>query len=206
MAWILGLHPLPRWIVGTDVTPDRQALQSLRNDYLREHAAELPFRASLLTQGVHLPASLFPTDARVRSSTQNPPDFLTLAGWGVSERMKDIVEGVEPDVHQFVPVTIYLRNGKPTPKRYFAVVLGNLARDQIDDELTTLRRNPKGKIEPPDSSGNRGTIKVNRNETRDWHAWFSRDIYDKFTISDELHAAIRREKIPGIDFTYLSER
>ena len=42
----------------------------------------------------------------------------------VDEALKEIIERLEPDVHQFFPIEIRLRNGKMYPARYFVLVIG----------------------------------------------------------------------------------
>lgn len=207
MAWIISQQPLPRWTVGTRTVPEAKALHQERLAYrFEDPAGRTPYKGSILQQGLKVPERLFPREAHVMSSTRNPPDLLTIAGWGMSERLKGLIERLEPDVHQFVPVQTFLRDGTPTPQRYYAVVLGRVATNQIDDELTTMQRNPEGRIEVPMPDGILGAVVINRNETLGWHAWFSRDIFNSFTISDELNALLKAENVQGLQRVHLAER
>lgn len=206
MAWIISSHPSARYTVGTTTVPEASALQKQRNAYYDEDpAGRGPYGYGLLHQGLRLPEDLFPSEAHVRSSTKNPPDMLTIAGLGVSERFKELIERLEPGVHQFVHVPTFLRGGAPTPKRYYAMVLGQAATHQIVDELTTVQRNPDGIILPP-SRLMRGDLVIDRRETAGWHAWTSADIYRLFTISDELNALFMKEKVHGLERVPLIER
>ena len=149
---------------------------------------------------------VFSKEAHILSPTTSPPDFLTIGGLAISNTIKALIEQVEPGIHQFVYVPTFLKDGAPTQKKYYVAVLGHVATDQIDDERTTLRRNPAGKIEPPSPDGRRGDVAIHRLHTAGWHAWWSADIYFKFTISNELNDLLVASKIPGLDRIHLAER
>lgn len=185
MAWVVQTnYANSRSTVAPRIVPETRELWKMREAYKSAHPHLFPTGAAAYEQGVHLPRELYPTEGHIETKTRNPPNFINLSGYGVSERVKWLIERLEPDVHQFVEVPIFLRDGTPAPQRYYAMALGHVARHQVDDELTTMRRTPKGKVEPPGGGDGRGIIFINRNETRDWHAWFSADIYNMFTISD----------------------
>ncbi|MBD8737838.1 imm11 family protein [Sphingomonas sp. CFBP 13706] len=207
MAWIIHPKPLARWIVGTKTVPDGQEIHQARLRYrFEDPKGRTPFGGSVIQQGLKVPLDLFPREAYVLSSTKSPPDFLTIGGWAVSDAIKAIIEQVEPGIHQFVHVPTFLKSGAPTPKNYYIAVLGHVATNQIDDERTTLRRNPAGEIEPPSPDGRRGDVAIHREHTAGWHAWWSADIYFSFTISDELNSLLLANEIPGLDKTHLAER
>lgn len=206
MAWIIHPKPLARWIVGTKTVPDGQDIHQARLKYrFEDPTGRTPFGGSIIQQGLKVPLDLFPKEAFIMSSTKSPPDFLTIDGWAISESVKLLIEQLEPNIHQFVHVPTFLKDGTPTPKNYFVAVLGHVATNQINDERTTLRRDPAGKIEPPSPDGRRGSIVIDRTHTKNWHAWFSADIYFSFTISEELNSLLEAAKIPGLDRIQLVE-
>ena len=45
--------------------------------------------------------------------------FLVSTACGVNERLKDVIESVEPGVHQFLPMLMLQRNNKPFVEKYF---------------------------------------------------------------------------------------
>jgi len=207
MAWIIHPKPLARWIVGTKTVPDSQDVHQARLKYrFEDPKGRTPFGGSVTQQGLKVPLELFPKQAYILSSTKSPPDFLTIGGWAISDTIRSLIEQVEPDIHQFVHVSTFLKNGTPTAEKYYVAVLGHVATDQIDDERTTLRRNPTGRIEPPSPDGLRGNITINRTRTASWHAWWSADIYFSFTVSDELNSLLLASKIQGLDRIHLYER
>ena len=206
MAWIVDVKLTNRWSVRAFSEDVGSELWERRVAYREAHPELFRTRAAVYVQGVHLPRELFPAEAHVQTKTREPPDILNMSGYGVSERIKRLIESVEPGVHQFVEVPTYLRNGEPAPQRYYGMSLGQVAYHQIDDELTTIRRTRGNRIESPDPTYRRGHIAINRDETAGWHAWFSSDIFNCLTISDELHAFFKAEKVPGLDYTRLIER
>lgn len=207
MAWIIHPKPLARWIVGTKTIPDGQEVHQARLKYRFENPKiRTPFGGSVIQQGLRVPLDLFPKEAHLLSSTKSPPDFLTIDGWAVSDTIKELVDQVEPDIHQFVHVPTFLKYGSLTQKKYHVAVLGHVATNQIDDERTTLKRDPAGKIEPPSPDGRKGDVTINRDYTAGWHAWWSADIYNSFTISDELNNLLLASNISGLDRIYLAER
>ena len=44
--------------------------------------------------------------------------------YAVEAALKDIIEGLEPGVHQFNPVQILTSKGEPWPAEYFLMVVG----------------------------------------------------------------------------------
>lgn len=79
----------------------------------------------------------FPTKMRwLDRQGHTIPDFDNAHLINVSERAKDLIERVEPGVHQFVPVDYVDANDNFLEKRYFWVV-GNRI-DSIDRERTTM--------------------------------------------------------------------
>jgi hypothetical protein len=80
----------------------------------------------------------FPT----RMEWQGPVDPATIGDFNqtnllnVSERAKDLIESLEPSVHQFVPVEYLDKSGAHLDRRYFWVVGNRL--DSADHDRTTF--------------------------------------------------------------------
>ena len=47
------------------------------------------------------------------------PDFQTPGLWLISEAAKNVFEGLEPGVHRYYPVDVFLKNGTPVPTKHF---------------------------------------------------------------------------------------
>lgn len=199
MAWLIRQKPLLQWTVAPRLVPSRQDLHKRQLAYrFANPSKRVPFGGSVLKQGLHVPLELLPQGAYIEDAIHALPDFLTMGCFGVSARIKHLIEQLEPDVHQFVYVPTYLA-GDSTPREYYIMVVGHAADNQIDNERTTIRRNSEGQIELPSVDGERGDIVINRSQTRDWHAWISADIFHCLTISDRLSQSFSDTNIPGID-------
>ena len=75
------------------------------------------------------------------------PDFDTTPMLNVSERTKQLIEGLEPDVHQFVPVEYVDRRGIFLENRYWFVACNRI--DSLDRQHTTMIFRPgKGWMNP----------------------------------------------------------
>lgn len=90
-----------------------------------------------VTSGRRCHLEHFPTKMRwLDRQGHSIPDFNQAELLNVSERAKNVIEQVEPGVHQFVPVGYTNGKDKFLEKRYFWVV-GNRI-DSIDRERTTF--------------------------------------------------------------------
>jgi len=71
------------------------------------------------------------------NSSRPVPDYYTPHGFPcVSLRFKDVVEGFEPDVHQFFPLTVLNKAGDEIAQRWLWVVCNRI--DGVDREHTTM--------------------------------------------------------------------
>jgi hypothetical protein len=69
------------------------------------------------------------------------PDFMRVQCIAVSLRLRDMIEKIEPGVHQFFPFDIYLkRDGEPVGTYYWLNVCNRI--DSVNEQETTLVRKP----------------------------------------------------------------
>ncbi len=64
------------------------------------------------------------------------PDFQQSFLTNVSEQVKDFIEEFEPNMHQFTPIDVYLKNGTFVEKRYVLIPCNRI--DSMDHDLTTM--------------------------------------------------------------------
>jgi hypothetical protein len=64
------------------------------------------------------------------------PDFELSLALNISERARVLIERLEPDVHQFIPVDYFLSDGTLAEKRWFLVPCHRI--DSTDHDLTTF--------------------------------------------------------------------
>jgi hypothetical protein len=204
---LVRTKPLARYVPQVETLPSGTELFQAALDYHERHPGFFQYGGEFRSQGVLLPDELLPRAARVKSARKKLPDIFALSGLGVSERLKDSIEALEPGVHQFKEVPVTMKDGNPAPGRYFTTVVGHLARDQVVLERSTIAfyaGSALTKIAPP-MSGDDGKVVIDRSRTGGWHLWYSEDIYSKETISDELK---ERWDALGVDcnlYIYLRE-
>jgi hypothetical protein len=110
--------------------------------------ADIPVKSPELRDCWRQPTEL-PSMIRTNSRKKRFHALMKPAGrWIVRDDFRQVVEGLEPGVHQFVPVSIvYDRSGEPIPSEqpyYFMNILQCF--DAIGEERSEVRRQPHVKI------------------------------------------------------------
>jgi hypothetical protein len=102
----------------------------------------------ILGSGRPVKTEFMPTRMRWDEAAGPIPDFEISHALNISERAKALIERVEPDVHQFIPVDYLLRDGKLAEKRWFLVPGHRI--DSTDHDRTTCvmieSRAPDGRL------------------------------------------------------------
>ena len=61
---------------------------------------------------------ILPIRAVEASKFKTIPDFVSVNGiWTVCEEFKEMVEKLEPELHEFIPIELIRKSGAPTEKR-----------------------------------------------------------------------------------------
>ncbi len=90
-----------------------------------------------------------PGEARVVSKHRTLPDFITLSpAMRVCAAFREIVEDLEPGVHQFSPVTLYARSGEKVDRHYYLFKVLQ-TRDAVIDEKSDVEWVPLDSIPGP---------------------------------------------------------
>ena len=86
-----------------------------------------------------------PSRFRLEIAAARLPDvFVLSSGWGVSDLVRDMVEELEPGVHQFLPAEITAKGRERPEKRYWFLHICNRV-DAIDPDKSVLRVDDKGR-------------------------------------------------------------
>ncbi len=149
-----------------------------------------------------------PTTAVIRQNWIRLPDFFSLKqNVGVSTVFKEIVEGLEPGVHQFFPLQVRRQDGGAIEGGYWLFVICNLIDTAIDPERSTV----KVKEAAPGSAywhyapTDGRVIAVKKAVIRGVHAWIDRR-YQSMFFSDALVAALDAKNIAGlVERNYVEE-
>lgn len=87
-------------------------------------------------------------------ATNPPPDFDSMPTMNVSERARQVIEAVEPGVHQFFPVDYIDRKDRLIETRYWFYVCNR--RDTIHPTASNMLLNKWGEYIPPLDAVRRG--------------------------------------------------
>jgi hypothetical protein len=110
----------------------------------------------------------------------------------VSERMKSVIEQVEPGVHQFFPVDVVGKNGDLLAKHYFFIVcnrLDSIDREAMPYELIGGRWNGAGPL---------NVIIYNRRQIGGAHVWIDKYV-GTITVSNALAGALKKAKLTSLE-------
>jgi hypothetical protein len=124
-----------------------------------------------------------------------------------SPDLKELVEKLEPGVHQFVHVPISLGKGGE-PLSSYAVSVRTVLDDIVDYDRSPIgtRQTPWGTRLLNMPSINQGKmISIYRSKVAGKHLWVSSQISTKITISNELHNLIVERRLKGLDFIEINE-
>ena len=112
----------------------------------------------------------------------------------VSERIKSIIERIEPGTHQFFPIDVFYKSNKAlAAKMYFLNICTRL--DSVDQELTTAKMDYS--MWRPDKGGE---LVFNLDQIGNHHLWHDKHVHNGRMISDELHDAMIEQGISGLVF------
>jgi hypothetical protein len=203
---MMKMAGVPQYDQWTETDPSKEEMRQRASEL--EHA--LPgYPYQLSHRGILLPDSLFPHRATVAGRAKKPPHFLGIwMYYGVSQTVRDIIEALEPGVHQLVPIPVYLRSGEPTPMSYSVLNICSLVLQCVDFDRTSdhfVSTMPDGtkRLYPKPSS--HSPIYIRGDAVRGLHLWRSRDLSDQMMISDCLMAELEAAKIQGMHYVRCDE-
>lgn len=117
----------------------------------------------------------------------------------VDQALKDIIEGLEPDVHQFRPVRLTTAFDEEFPERYYTLLIGqfldSFSPEDSDSEMFTEKFDPINNRKLYFTMGGKETCAVlamSRSVFGGAHLWREKCLNDpSFLLSKELRDAIR---------------
>ena len=155
------------------------------------------------------PADEAPWDLEILRKRKVLPDFFSIRGeFGVSRAFKEILEELEPGVHQFFPIKAQRIDGEPVAGEYFIFVTCVLLDTALIPEMSNVIQ--LGKVETfPNgltydsiyytaSGPGPDTFTLDRKVIGDHHAWCDERL-PKIFFSDEFVARIEAAKLGGVD-------
>ena len=139
-----------------------------------------------------------PTRVEERSKFKTFPDFLHVTNnWIVSEAFKDMVESLEPGVHQFFPVEVIRKSGEPVEKTYFFFnilrMLDPIIVERSDVQWQTLTSGLKVLL----PTGKKRVLR--RSVIAGCHVWRDAHMREHVYLSDELVELMQKAKLKKLD-------
>lgn len=161
----------------------------------------LPFLPTIQpahTMGRPVKPDFVPTRMRWGDRQRHPiPDFDNGLILNVSNRARDVIEGLEPGVHQFLPVEYFDVEGAPIEKRWFLIV-GNRI-DSVDRDHSRMRL-AKGIMWTSNDVDNPRLV-FNEQQAAGTHLWQDKHLTSGPYLSDVLADQLQNGGLSGLRLT-----
>jgi uncharacterized protein DUF1629 len=168
--------------------------------YFRDAPYEVPPGNRITVEG-------FPRALKIRSAHKTLPDFFLLSGkYAISDRMKDVLEKLEPGVHQYIPVILQKKSGEPFEGEFFVLhpcsAVDAIVPEQSDVSFHTTPAGRKTlrlkKVRPK--------LTVQKDKIKDRHFWTGDESFSRiFFSSDAFFDEVQKAKLKGFDFIPMTE-
>lgn len=175
-----------------------------------------------LSDGVPVRREDVPTRIRLQETKENLPCIFVCGGpQAVCEQFRDIVQKLEPNVHQFFPADVVDHQGRIVARQWMFNICNRL--DSVDENKSDIvwyaRESAKSaEIKPvvskPESGSGFATydyfgkLFVRRKSFEGCHFWIDKWLVmggGKFFCSNEARSAIKSAKLQLIDFVPIDE-
>ena len=155
-----------------------------------------PSSTQAMCFGRRVKTEFLPTRIRPNTSQTRIPDLhVSWRGCVCSTKFRDIVEALEPGVHQFVPVEVVRKNGDHLADMFFFVCCNRL--DTL--ELDLLRPPPKGLGFHSVMGGGTRTV-FNGSRIGSHHIWIDKRVLGcHLWVSDTFHDAASAAGLTGVN-------
>ena len=136
-----------------------------------------------------------PTKFRWGGAAARMPDImLSHSVILVSDKVKGLVEMLEPGAHQFFPLETWCRGDQPGPRMYLLNICNRL--DSVDREKTTkpFSQGIAWRTEKP------GELFFNLQQIGNHKLWHDRHIFDVLFFTDDVKAAFEAANVTGVKY------
>ena len=157
---------------------------------------------TILTQGLKMDVTHLPTKLRCGGPKRELADVQHVYGvYLVPETFREILERLEPGVHDFYPVELVWKDGSSAGKRYWFYPQHRI--DTVDREKTTFVLKPLWDSEGDESR----RLVFNRKAIGDCHAWVDKLIPDSgvVLVSEKFKQELDAAGISGMRFKSFDE-
>lgn len=136
-----------------------------------------------------------PTKFRWGGAAKRMPDLmLTHSVMLASDKVRNIIEEMEPGVHQFFPLETWAKGNKPAQRMYLMNSCNRL--DSVDREKTTkpMRDQHSWCNEKP------GELVFNLSQIGGYKLWHDKHIFDNMYFVDEVKDAFEAANVTGAKY------
>lgn len=194
MAWLLNFQPEGFAVVPADVDPPLLERQ-LPVDWYRERGLR---SLSPGITGVEIPESVWPKRARLKTSRKALPHITHFSNfYALSETAKEMVEGIEPDVHDFRPIEVVQKNDEHYPEPYFLFNCRHRFDDIVIWEKTTAYSKIFGEFRAFRQPYPSEQVVIDGAKVRNAHWWLTSQRIGGHghTVSDHLFSQLEQRKL-----------
>jgi hypothetical protein len=132
-----------------------------------------------------------------RYGKRKPQDFENQWVATVSDRLRRLLEEIEPEVHQFEPLRYEDEKGVLLEERWFWQVCNR--RDSVHRELSEVRLD--GVVWRPSGKGPGWNVVFDLQRIGDAKFWCDKHLNIGRMIMDEVHASLLGARVTGMRFT-----
>lgn len=153
--------------------------------------------------GTPVAAETVPNRAVLLSRHKTIPDFIVLPpAMGVSEAFREMVEDLDPGVHQFFPVTLSRKSGELIDKRYYALnICRRLDAVIVEKSNVTWGRTGLGGFPILHLGAGPPHFTLSRQAIGGAHMWHGLSQFRGLTFfSDALMSRVLGKSMKGLDY------
>lgn len=164
-----------------------------------------------LVSGRRVKADYVPKQMRLERDGVIPDYGRSYGLFHATDKFKDVVEAIEPDLHQFIPFELVGPRKKYVADLWFMFVCNRL--DTVDRERTTLvlvdgkmwlpaREAPRDQWPSHVDSGSQSMLFFDLNRIGDHHLWFDKHIIQELPlVSEKLASSLKDAGVTGVAFS-----
>lgn len=199
MAWFIDKDGSNFSFVKFDMEPRCSDL-SPSLEYYQEHDL-MHIYGRIWWSAVDIEDRFWPRKARLTTDRKIVPHWVGFCSfWGVSEDVRECVEGLEPGVHEFREVEVLRNDGFPFDKQYYAINVRTIVCDAIDWERTTApTREIRGirAVRNPNTFMRTHTVAMRKRAIEKRHLWIPQEASPGacYCVSDALHELMAERKL-----------
>ncbi|WP_333815045.1 imm11 family protein [Tabrizicola sp.] len=136
-----------------------------------------------------------PTKFRWGGSAERMPDLmLSHSVMLASDKVKDIIEGLEPGVHQFFPLETWAKGNTPARRMYLMNICNRL--DSVDRKKTTKPMRDQHSWR----NGKPGELVFSLAQIGGHKLWHDKHIFDNMYFIDDVKNAFEAASVSGVKY------